>query len=281
MKSNLVIAGCVALLLVLGISLIALTLTPVQTVSTHTMNTVYSWYFKPREDGQQPIVADNASFIDKYRTLYLGNPSDRTIYLTFDIGYENGNTVKILDALKQAGVPAAFFVTGHYIDSNPEIIQRMAGEGHLVCNHTVHHADLSAMTSLDELKPEADGLCEKYEAVTGRPMPKYIRPPEGKYSERALALCDELGYTTVFWSFAYKDWIEGEQPGAQESMDKILSRTHPGMVALFHSTSATNAQIMGDLLAKWKELGYSFGSLDALAAAARTPGATASSGPSA
>ena len=262
MKSNVVITGCVLALIAIAVTLVTLTVAPEAVSVSHTESTSYSWYYKPRNDGRQPVVADNASFIDAYDVMYLGDPEDSSIYLTFDVGYENGNTEKILDILKEKDVPAAFFVTGHYIDSNPELVQRMCSEGHLVCNHTVNHADLSAMTFEEEFLSEIQGLEEKYQACTGQQMPKYIRPPEGKYSEAALSLATDLGDPTGFWSFAYEDWINDKQPDTAKAMDTILSRTHPGEIALLHSTSATNAAVLGDVIDQWRADGYSFKTLD-------------------
>ena len=265
MKSNIIIMTCVICLVALAVILAVLTLGTGATAVAHTESSAYSWYFKPREDGLQPICADDAAgFIDNYDALYLGDAQDKSIYLTFDAGYESGDTEAILDALKEAGAPAAFFVTGHYMESNPQLIRRMADEGHLVCNHTVNHKDMTKMTSAQEFSEELNGLAEKYKEITGKEMPKYVRPPEGRYSEQALKMCQNLGYTTVFWSFAYKDWLKDDQPDTQAAIDRIMRRTHSGEVVLLHSTSTTNAKIMPDILAKWKEQGYTFKSLDDL-----------------
>ena len=172
------------------------------------------------------------------------------------MGYENGYTEKILDTLKKHDAKAAFFVTGHYLDSNPDIIKRMADEGHLVCNHTDKHADLTKISDKEEFAKQVDGLAQRYREITGEDMPKYLRPPEGKYSERELQMSEELGYTNVFWSFAYKDWLVDDQPSPEEAKKKIISRTHNGMVALFHATSKTNCDILDDVLTQWENMGY-------------------------
>lgn len=246
----------------LAVALVLITIAPVTTEVSHTETTSYNWYFKPREDGLQPQCADNANFLDQYNVYYLGNPAEKTIYLTFDVGYENGNTEQILNILKEKKAPAAFFVTGHYMDTNPDLIKRMASEGHLVCNHTVHHKDLSAMSSPEEFSEEVLGLAQKYKEITDQEMPKFLRPPEGKYSEKSLQMTDELGYTMVFWSFAYKDWINDQQPDPTASIQKIISRTHPGAIVLLHSNSATNAQILGGVIDQWREDGYTLKGLN-------------------
>lgn len=268
MKSNAIIAGCIALLLVLAAALVAITLSApggAVHVSSVTADTApHNWYYKPTKDHTQPVVADDAPFIGDYNALYLGSPDDKTIYITFDMGYDNGCTASILDALKEADAPAAFFVTGQFMKSSPALIRRMVEDGHLVCNHTLEHKDLCSPT--DELfKSQVISLEDEYKTITGKEMPKYLRPPEGKYSEALLAYAKDKGYTPVFWSFAYKDWLNDAQPSKEDALKTIAERTHPGEVALLHGTSKTNAAIMGDILKQWKKDGYSFGSLDDLA----------------
>ncbi len=228
--------------------------------------TEYSWYFNPREDGIPPEGCKEATFYKNYNAYYLGDSSEKSLYITFDAGYENGCTEQILDVLKKHNAPAAFFLVGHYITSNPELVKRMEREGHLVCNHTVGHKDLATLTNFEEFKEEVVGLEELYQQTVGKEMPKFARPPEGRFSEMTLKYLEELGYTTVFWSFAYEDWLNDKQPDPQASLEKILSRTHPGGIMLFHSTSQTNVEIFDQLLTKWEEMGYTFKSLTQLPA---------------
>lgn len=264
MKSNTITALCLACLAVLAAGLVFLTVTSTREAIPTAASAAHNWYYKPRQDGGQPTVADDAPFLSNYPYLCLGNAEEKTIYLTFDCGYDNGYIAKILDVLREKQVPAAFFVTGHFMDSSPDIVRRMAAEGHLVCNHSVNHKDLSG-ASPDFFQKEIGGLCEKYEAITGTAMPRYVRPPEGKYSENFLELCRAQGYLPVFWSFAYKDWLNDAQPAPAQAIETILSRTHPGEVALLHSTSATNAEILGELIDRWRAEGYALKSLDDLA----------------
>lgn len=224
----------------------------------HSETTKYNWYYKPRTDGLQPERNPEMEFVyTKCDGYSVGSPDDKVIYLTFDLGYDNGNTEPILDALKEHNVKAAFFVVGHYIKSCPDIVKRMKDEGHLVCNHSVNHKD---MTTLDyeTFKKEMVGLEDLYFNLTGENMPKFYRPPAGTFSERSLTWAKELGYATVFWSFAYKDWYTDNQPERNFAINKIMSRTHPGEVVLLHATSSTNADIMGEIIIKWKQMGYKF-----------------------
>lgn len=271
LHSNLILSLCVAALATLAVLLIVLTSSPASTVAAHTQTTPYHWYFKPRNDGLQPIVADNATFLSKYENVYcMGDSSEKCLYLTFDVGYENGNTESILNTLKELQVPAAFFVTGHYLKTNPTLIVRMKDEGHVVGNHTMNHADLTKISDPAVFAKEVTGLSEAYQEITGEAMPRYLRPPEGKYSEQSIQMSDELGYKTIFWSFAYKDWLNDDQPTAEAAKSKILERTHPGAIILLHSNSATNAQILSDVVQQWREQGYTLKSLNDFQPAAST-----------
>jgi peptidoglycan-N-acetylmuramic acid deacetylase len=171
---------------------------------------------------------------------------------------------KILDTLKAHGVPAAFFLVEHYIKTNPELVNRMVTEGHLVCNHSANHKDMASMADMEAFKKELTDIENTFYETTGKVMPKYFRPPEGKFSERSLKYAQQLGYTTVFWSFAYKDWYVNDQPGTEEAFKTIISRTHPGEIALLHATSKTNAEVLDRVLTEWENMGYTFKSLNYL-----------------
>lgn len=232
----------------------------------HSETTEYSWYTMPKTDGTQPAPQPEFSFIGQYGGYWIGASDKKVIYITFDAGYENGNTPQILDALKKHDAPAAFFLVDHYIKTNPDLVKRMADEGHLVCSHSTNHKNMAAMTDIEAFRSEMTGVADRYKSVTGQEIAPYFRPPEGRFSEMCLKYAQQMGYKSIFWSFAYKDWYVDNQPSADSAMETIVSRTHPGMVALLHATSSTNAAIMDDLLTRWEEMGYTFGSLDDLAA---------------
>ena len=222
---------------------------------------VSDWGLSFQTEGQPPTGNVSAEELRRYNAFYVGDTAKPTIYLTFDAGYENGCTPAILDALAKHHTPACFFVVGNYIDTAPELVKRMVEEGHIVGNHTLHHPDMSAITDQAAFTAEITGLEEKFTALTGQPMQKFYRPPQGKFSEENLRQAQELGYTTVFWSLAYVDWYTDNQPTDEQAFAKLLPRVHNGAVVLLHSTSETNARILDELLTKWEELGYSFGSL--------------------
>ena len=225
-----------------------------------------NWGLGFPEKGKTPVGNVSAEYLKQYNAWYTGNPDENVIYLTFDAGYENGNTEPILDALKKHHAPAAFFLVGNYLETSPELVKRMVSEGHIVGNHTFHHPDMSKISSKDAFQKELSDLEILYEKTTGQKMKRYYRPPQGKYSESNLQMAKDMGYQTFFWSLAYVDWYEDKQPSKEEAFEKLLGRIHPGAVVLLHSTSKTNGQILDELLTKWEEMGYRFESLDHLTA---------------
>ena len=219
------------------------------------------WGLSFPTEGESPVGNATVEELAEYDAHYLGDTSKKVIYLTFDCGYENGYTEPILDALKKHNAPAAFFVVGNMIESAPDIIRRMAAEGHIVGNHTFHHPDMSAIADAAAFRQELESLAALYRETTGQEMPLFYRPPQGKYSVENLKMAHALGYKTVFWSLAYVDWYVDDQPTAEEAYGKLLPRIHDGAIVLLHSTSRTNAEILDDLLTRWEEMGYTFASL--------------------
>ena len=227
-------------------------------------NAVSNWGLSFQEEGKRPVGNASIEELQQYDAYYAQDTDEKNIYLTFDCGYENGNTEIILDALKKHNAPATFFVVGNFLSTSPEIVKRMISDGHIVGNHSYHHPDMSQISSIDSFSKELQELSDLYKETTGQEMKKYYRPPQGKYSETNLKMAKDLGYKTFFWSLAYVDWYQDNQPSKEEAFDKLLNRIHPGAIVLLHSTSSTNAQILDELLGKWEEMGYQFRSLDYL-----------------
>ena len=223
-----------------------------------------NWGLSFQEEGKTPVGNATPEFLKQYNAYFCGNSEDKKIYLTFDCGYENGYTPAILDALEKHNVKAAFFVVGNYLETSPDLVKRMVEEGHIVGNHTYHHPDMSQISDPASFQEEITSLEKKYQEITGLEMQKFYRPPQGKYSESNLKMAQELGYQTVFWSLAYVDRYVDQQPTQEEAYAKLLPRIHPGAVVLLHSTSKTNAEILDDLLTKWEQEGYTFGTLNEL-----------------
>lgn len=215
-----------------------------------------NWGLSFQEEGQCPQGNASIEELAEYNAYYAQDTEEKVLYLTFDAGYENGNTETILNALKKHNVSATFFVVGTYIESEPELIQRMIDEGHTVGNHTWHHPNMSGIETMEEFKKELTDVEDAFRQTTGQEMTKYYRPPQGIYSESNLEMAKELGYQTFFWSLAYVDWYADDQPTKEEAFDKLLGRIHPGAIVLLHSTSSTNAEILDELLTKWEEMGY-------------------------
>ena len=210
------------------------------------------------KEGEKPTGNATAAQLAGYDAYYCGQGEEKVIYLTFDCGYENGNTEPILDALKKHNAQATFFVVGHFLESAPEIVKRMAAEGHTVGNHTYHHPDMSKISDKAAFQKEMDDVAALFKEVTGEDLAMYYRPPQGKYSTANLQMAKELGYSTFFWSLAYVDWNQDSQPSHEEAFEKLTGRIHPGAIVLLHSTSKTNGEIMDELLTKWEEMGYTF-----------------------
>jgi peptidoglycan-N-acetylmuramic acid deacetylase len=223
-----------------------------------------SWGLHFGADGETPTGNASAASLRAYDAAFVGDTTEKVLYLTFDAGYENGYTEQILDTLQAHDVPAAFFLVGNYLEQNPELVQRMVDDGHIVGNHTWHHYDMSKIADPTVFQEELRSMEDKFTEITGEEMPHYYRPPQGCYSEENLRMAQALGYRTVFWSLAYVDWYNDDQPTREEALEKLLPRTHPGAVILLHSSSRTNAEILDELLCCWEEMGYSFASLDTL-----------------
>ena len=202
-----------------------------------------NWGLGFDEEGKRPTGNASIEQLKKYNAYYAQNTDSKILYLTFDAGYENGNTPAILDALKKHNCPATFFVVGNFIMTHP---------------------DMSKISSVQAFQNELSSVEQLYKNITDQDMPKLYRPPRGIYSTENLTMAKNLGYSTFFWSLAYVDWIQDQQPSKEEAFDKLLSRIHPGAIVLLHNTSSTNAEILDELLSKWEEMGYRFGSLNEL-----------------
>jgi len=225
-----------------------------------------SWYCKHTTNGVRPPIPSEMSYIENYDGYFLGK-DEQVIYLTFDAGYENGNIEKILNVLKEEDVPAAFFILENLVMRNTDLVKRMADEGHIVCNHTARHRDMTKVSTKDEFAAELESMASVYSERVGGELAMYYRPPEGKFNEQNLAWAKELGYKTIFWSYAYADWDNNKQMSADKAKEKLISGTHNGEVLLLHPTSATNAEILSDMIKQWRKMGYRFGTLDELTGA--------------
>lgn len=225
---------------------------------------VSDWGLSYQKEGQTPTGNASKDFLKDYNSYFVGNEEEKVVYLTFDCGYEAGYTNHILDILKKHNVKATFFVVGNYLTSSPDIVKRMANEGHIVGNHTWSHPDMSAISDKKSFENELKKVENEYEKITGEKMQKFYRPPQGKFSETNLDYANKLGYKTIFWSLAYVDWLKDKQPSKEEAFSKLIPRIHPGSIVLLHNTSKTNGEILDELLTKWENMGYKFKKLSDL-----------------
>ncbi len=217
------------------------------------------WYFKRKGNGETSCPYTD-SFLSRTNSYWRENTAEKRIYLTFDVGYMNENVLKILDVLKEEEVPAAFFILGHPLLKNTDTVKRMKEDGHLVCNHTKNHKDISNL-SKEEITKNLTDLEKLFEEKTGYLLDKFFRPPEGKFSEESLIYIKEMGYKNIFWSYAYADWDDHNQMSPKKALSKLKENLHSGEILLLHPTSKTNAEIIKDFILYAKEEGYVFLSL--------------------
>ncbi|MCL2322228.1 MAG: delta-lactam-biosynthetic de-N-acetylase [Oscillospiraceae bacterium] len=222
------------------------------------------WGLSYPELGKTPVGNETKDYLKQFGGYFMGDPNEKVVYLTFDSGYENGYTEKILDVLKKNEVPATFFLVGHYLKGKPEIVKRMVNEGHIVGNHTMKHPDMTKISSKEAFSKELSQVEDLYKSITGQEMKKFYRPPQGKYSEQNLKMAKELGYKTIFWSVAYRDYDNNNQPSKEEAFSKLIPRIHNGAVVLLHNTSKSNSLILDELIGKYKGMGFEFRSLEDL-----------------
>lgn len=229
--------------------------------NTSLSNQKIGWGIKREPDHKQPdLGSKNKELINKYEGIAMGNSEKNYVYLTFDEGYEAGYTPKLLEVLKQNEVKATFFITAHFLNTQPDLVKQMIDEGHIVGNHTVNHKSMPEISN-EQIQKEVMDLHTAIYQKFGYEM-KYIRPPKGEFSERTLAYTNTLGYKTVMWSLAYDDWDENKQNREEYGKQKVIDNVHPGAVILLHGNSKDNSNILDSCIKEIKQMGYEFKSLD-------------------
>ena len=265
MKKNIKIVKNGAILII-AIMIISLSLwiknkDEVVKTNANVSNKKIEWGIKRSDNHEQPDVgSENRRILEENNGICLGNSETKTIYLTFDEGYEAGYTEEILKILKQNDVKATFFLTAHYVNTQENLVKQMIEEGHIIGNHTVNHKSMPSLTE-EEIKKEVMDLHQSVYEKFGYEM-KYIRPPKGEFSEKTLQVTNTLGYENVMWSFAYEDWNEEKQPDEEKAKNKILNNLHNGEIMLLHGNSKTNMNILDGVIKEAKNMGYVFKSLD-------------------
>lgn len=251
--------------LTLVVMLMMLSLYPA-TADAASMGKPYHFGFKKGKNGQVASIDEEGfkAIVQKHGAIFLGDTSRKELYLTFDNGYENGYTPKVLDILKAKQVPAIFFVTGHFVKDQPELVKRMVSEGHLIGNHSWSHPDMTRI-SAEQIKQELERVKEQVASLTEQKEMHFLRPPRGIFSDRMLEASKGLGYTNVFWSVAYVDWDVKRQKGGNYAYQKVMAQLHPGAVILLHSISRDNAEALGKIIDDARSQGYEFKRLDQMA----------------
>lgn len=230
---------------------------------TYAAPGAYHFGFKKSVNGSLPSIDEEGfkPIITKNEALFLGDTTKKELFLTFDNGYENGYTARILDVLKDKNVPALFFVTGHYVKDQPELLKRMVNEGHLIGNHSWSHPDMTKLSE-GQIASELAQVKDKVEQLTGQQGMDYLRPPRGIFNDNVLAVSKRNGYTSVFWSIAYKDWDVNAQRGGSYAFEQVTKQLHPGAILLLHSVSKDNAEALGNIIDEARRQGYEFRALD-------------------
>ncbi|MFC4779625.1 delta-lactam-biosynthetic de-N-acetylase [Paenibacillus sp. GCM10023252] len=236
-----------------------------QAATANAQPGAYHFGFKKSVNGQLPSINEEGfkPILTKHGALFLGDTTKKELFLTFDNGYENGYTTAILDVLKQKTVPAAFFVTGHYVKDQPELLKRMAAEGHTIGNHSWSHPDMTQLTE-SQIQTELSKVKDEVASITGQKEMSFLRPPRGIFNEKVLAASKQFGYTNVFWSAAYKDWDVNAQQGKAYAYHQVVKQLHPGAILLLHSVSKDNAEALGSIIDEARRQGYEFRSLNQL-----------------
>lgn len=210
---------------------------------------------------QVPEVSEQTvAIFKKYNAHFVGDTSKKKVYFVFSASYEGGYTGKILDALRDNDVKAAFFLVGVYMKDNPQLVKRMINEGHTIGNHSMNHPSLPVISD-ERLKSELIGLDNYVYESFGYQM-KYFMPPSGEYSEKVLAAARQMDYTSIFWSVAYVDYEESNQKGTQYAYSKVISNLHNGAIIFLHTVSRDNANALDSIIKEIKREGYTISPMD-------------------
>lgn len=246
---------------VLGLLIVSIVQFTLASQANELSNEILAWGFRRGENHTQPVLdSKSLKVIEKYNGIAMGNANDKYVYLTFDAGYEAGYTESILNTLAENDVTAAFFITGHYLNTAGDLVKKMIEGGNVVGNHTVNHKCLPNLSN-EEIKEEVMKLHNAVYEKTGYEM-TFFRPPKGEFSERTTDYINSLGYISVLWSSAYDDWDKTKQGREEYGKKKILDNLHNGAVILLHSTSKDNSVILDSLIKEIKNQGYEIRSLN-------------------
>lgn len=239
--------------------LMTMIITPIS-ISAQNNNT-YGWGYRKNNNHKTPEIGIYQDIINGTNTIFINETCPKTVYLTFDAGYDNGMFKDILKVLRKKNVKATFFITGDFVKRFPELTLQLLYDGHTIGNHSYHHLNITKLTDI-ELKKDLNELEEAFYKLTNTKMSNFFRPPEGVFNKKALQTLTSLGYTTVFWSIAYRDWQNNNQLQDNECVKKILDNLHPGAIILLHTVSKNNRDNLEAIIEGIINQGYQIDTLE-------------------
>ncbi len=221
-------------------------------------NTVHGWGTNNKQDGQRPNTDLSNEELKKYNAYAMGN-DEKVIYLTFDEGNLESYLPEIVDILNKNDIKATFFLCRGFIKNNPELMIEMIEKGHSVGNHTANHISMPTLANSENFEKYLKELSlteEAFKEITGKSMDRIYREPRGEYSLRSLSIIKDLGYSTYFWSAAYKDW--DDKLTKEQALQEMINHVHNGAIYLLHPNSKGNYLALDDFIKQMKEQGYTF-----------------------
>lgn len=238
-------------------------LTTLFSASSVVSGNSYGWGYTKNKNNESPYIGIYEEEIDGTNSFYVGDENEKVVYLTFDAGYDNGNMIKILDTLTEKKVIGNFFITGDFITRFPELTKEIYNRGNVVGNHTWGHKNITKL-SKSALKNELDKLNNAFYELTGDVLDPYFRPPAGVFNKESLLAVSEFGYNTIFWSVAYKDWVESQDVDINKAVDQVIENLHNGAIILLHTVSNQNVKALPEIIDKIMFKGYKIKSLNYL-----------------
>ena len=220
-------------------------------------NNMTGWYTSNRQDGSRPRESEIKKYKDQ--NVYFLGPDKKVIYLTFDEGGNITYVKEIVDILNKHNIDATFFFSRNYISNNPDLMKKIINSGHSIGNHTVNHLSMPSLATKDKFDSYYSELKETeiaFMQATGKPMEKLFRYPMGEYSNRTMNIMKSMGYKSIFWSVAYKDW--DADYNKEYSLNNMKKQLHNGAIYLIHPKCRGNYEALEDFINYATDLGYKF-----------------------
>ncbi len=223
----------------------------------------FGWGFKKNDNHEQPYIGTYQKEIEDTNSYYVGDKDTKQVFLTFDAGYDNGNMIKILDVLSEKDIIATFFITGDFLERFSDLVIEMSNRGHIIGNHTWSHSNISLLGK-NQIYDEIQKVENKYKELTGKTIDKYFRPPAGVFNNKSLKIIKSIGYSTIFWSVAYKDWETNNQGNIDKAVNSVIENLHNGAIILLHTVSSDNVIALPKIIDEIRNQGYEINSINNL-----------------